>query len=212
MGRIKGNYHHAQGDYDHTQARDDTARFLSRVREQTMQREAHKKADRPPLGPIAIRPMCIDDASYVLDSWATSYRRSPTTGPIDVGVFNIEQRARIDRLFRRPSARIFVACDKEKPERIKGWICFEAPFGDMLTPIVHYVCVKPGAQLCGIGTALVGIARQTHTDKDAPMWSTHETAPMRHIRERWGLLYNPYLLEIPDASKHRRNTTKEVTL
>jgi GNAT superfamily N-acetyltransferase len=162
----------------------------------SLRKEYDAKQAELPQRPIAIRPMCIDDAAYVLDSWANSYRRSPTTGPIEREVFNIEQRARINRLVSRPHSRVFVACDAEDTHQIRGWVCFEAPQSDDGIPVMHYVCVQPAFQMQGIGTALVALCRATAKDSEAPMWATHETQPMRHIREKWNLLYNPYLLEV----------------
>lgn len=155
---------------------------------------------------VAIRPMVIDDAAYVIDSWANSFRRSQVVGSVDREVYNIEQRARIDRLISRAASRVFVACDAEMTDKIRGWICFEPP-GKAPTPIVHYVCVQPSYQVSGVGTALVGIARQTLADLSQPMWCTHETQPMRHIRPKWNLLYNPYLLEVTDRMAASRQTS-----
>lgn len=185
-----------------------TVRVMNAIHSQQVHNEG--KAAKPFLGPIAIRPMQIDDASYVIDSWSNSYRRSPTTGPIDREVFNIEQRARIDRLVTRAAARVFIACDAVDKRQIRGWICFEAPFLEGKVPIVHYVCVQPIYQLNGIGNALIKLARQTHTDADptAPMWCTHETAPMRHVRPKWGLIYNPYLLEVTQDVAAKRDVRR----
>lgn len=156
--------------------------------------EARNGAPKREPSPIAVRPMSIDDASYVIDSWARSFRRSPTTGAIEDDVFKIEQRARIDRLICR--SKTFIACEPEDRRQIRGWIVFEPGGARYRIPCVHYVCVQPSFQLTGIGTALVSIARQTAEDPDAFMWTTHETAPMRHIRPKWNLVYNPYLLEV----------------
>jgi GNAT superfamily N-acetyltransferase len=175
---------------------------IAREQQAKFARKSMEKFDRQkamePKPPIALRPMVIDDASYVLDSWANSYRRSPATGPIEREVFNIEQRARINRLVSRPHSRVVIACDAQDRDKIRGWLCFEGPQGDDGMPIVHYVCVQPAYQLQGIGTGLVALARQAARDPELPMWSTHETAPMRHIREKWNLLFNPYLLEVAD--------------
>lgn len=197
-GYIGGDFSAKQSQANHSDAERDTARFLrvTRAIERRELREGTKVAPAP--APISIRPMCIDDAAYVLDSWSNSYRRSPTTGPIEREVFNIEQRARINRLVTRPHSRIFIACDAVQQRQIRGWVCFEAPQSDDGVPILHYVCVQPAFQMQGIGSALVELARATARDRSVPMWATHETQPMRHIREKWNLLYNPYLLEVPD--------------
>jgi len=198
MAKVGGDWREAHINAGRVEAVKDTNRIIRATRaiEQREIREGKRPAPEP--SPITIRPMQIDDAAYVLDSWATSYRRSPTTGPIEREVFNIEQRARINRLVTRAASRIFVACCIADAQLIRGWICFEAPQSSDGIPILHYVCVHPAHQMRGIGTALVALCRNTANDAEAPMWSTHETQPMRHIREKWNLLYNPYLLEVQD--------------
>lgn len=151
------------------------------------------KGEYDPPEPVSIRPISIDDAAHVIDSWTRSFQKSATVGPIERSIFAIEQRARIDRLIRR--SKTFVACDRNDRTVIRGWIVFEPPRTPDGTPVVHFVCVHPRYQLCGIGTQLVELARRTHTDPDAPMWCTHDTCVMRHCRAKWNLLYNPYLLE-----------------
>lgn len=185
-------------------AREETNTFIANER-----RRWDKRLRKALKSPCAIRPMVIEDAAYVLDSWANSYRRSIVTGPIEREVFNIEQRARINRLVQRSTARVFVACDAEDKNKIRGWICFETPRGEHVIPVIHYVCIQPAHQQQGIGTALVELARQTASDPQAHMWTTHETQPMRHIREKWNLLYNPYLLEV--STQSRAAVAPEVT-
>lgn len=172
----------------------ETAAYVHKTLKQ-LDHEARQGREKRPPSPISVRPINIDDASYVIDSWVRSYRRSPTTGAIEDDVFKIEQRARIDRLICR--SKTFIACEPEDTRQIRGWICFEAGHEKKI-PIVHYVCVQPSFQLTGIGSALVGIVRQTAKDADSFLWATHETAPMRHIRRKWNLLYNPYLLEVKE--------------
>lgn len=166
------------------------------------ERRAKGDFDAPP--PMAIRPITIDDASHVIDSWVKAYRRSPTVGPIEPTIFHIEQRARINRLIQR--SKTVIACDEAAKGTIRGWIVFEAPRTPSDAPVVHFVCVHPTFQMRGIGTALIEVARKTHPDPEAPMWSTHDTIPMKHIRPKWNLLYNPYLLEVD----HRQATKTAV--
>lgn len=170
----------------------------------SMQSQRAKEAAEAPAARIAIRPMTIDDASFVIDSWCSSYRRSQIVGPVDEAVFKIEQRGRIDRLICR--SKCFIACDADDKKIIRGWICFEPPLTADAIPIVHFVCVHPTYQMQGIGTALINMARQTHHDEHTHMWSTHETSPMRHIRPKWNVMYNPYLLEVDNRVAAKRAT------
>lgn len=169
----------------------------------SMQSQRAREAAEAKPAQIAIRPMTIDDASFVIDSWCSAYRRSQTVGPIDEAVFKIEQRSRIDRLICR--SKCFIACDAADKKIIRGWVCFEPPLQPNAIPILHFVCVHPNYQLQGIGTALVNIARSTHPDPETHMWSTHETSPMRHVRPKWGVMYNPYLLEVDHRAPNPRS-------
>lgn len=169
-------------------------REVRRAISRKLREERRAKGDFDPPKPVAIRPITIDDASHVIDSWVKAYRRSPTVGPVEPTIFHIEQRARINRLIQR--SKTVIACDEADKALIRGWIVFEAPRTPTDAPVVHFVCVHPSYQCAGIGTALVEVARKTHPDPEAPMWSTHDTMPMKHIRPKWNLLYNPYLLEV----------------
>ncbi len=179
-------------------------RALRRAINKKIREERIAKGEIAPVAPVAIRPISIDDASQVIDSWVKAYRRSHAVGPVEPAIFHIEQRARINRLISR--SKTFIACDEIARGTIRGWIVFEPPKTRDAAPVVHFVCVHPAYQLAGVGTALINLARQTHPDPDAPMWCTHDTAPMRHLRPKWNLLYNPYLLEVD----HRQPAKAEV--
>lgn len=185
----RGHGHNQHKEAQHERGVAESLAFAAKVRKWCRKKNAQAA---PP--PVAVRPMRIDDASHVIDSWVRSFRPSPTVGPVEAPVFHIEQRARINRLISR--SKTFVACDPEDKSRIRGWIVFEPPRRIEDQAVIHYVCVHPNFQVQGIGSALVGIARGTQADAEAPIWSTHETQPMRHIRPRWNMFYNPYLLEM----------------
>jgi GNAT superfamily N-acetyltransferase len=193
-GGIGGTWKQHEGSASFGAGSNQTAAYVHKTLKQ-FDHEARNGGRKKEPSPIAVRPISIDDASYVIDSWVRSYRRSPATGPIEDDVFKIEQRARIDRLICR--SKTFIACEPEDKRQIRGWVCFE-PGNANKIPVIHYVCVQPSFQVSGIGTALVSIARQTASDVESFMWCTHDTAPMRHIRPKWNLLYNPYLLEVKE--------------
>lgn len=169
-------------------------REIRRAINNKIREERRARGDFDPPAPVALRPINIDDASHVIDSWVKSYRKSATVGPVENEVFHIEQRARINRLIKK--SRTFIACDEADRSRVRGWIVFEPPKVQGEGPIIHYVCVNPAHQLVGIGTALINVAKTLAPDKDAPLWCTHDTVVMRHVRPKWNLLYNPYLLEV----------------
>ena len=146
-----------------------------------------------PVPRVLVRPMGIDDASFVIDSWASSYRFSPIVAHVDPNVYKVEQRARIYRLLQ--NCTTFVACDPANPTRIWAWVCFAAPVkaGDL--PVLHYVLVRPELQRRGIATSLVELVRQSSADPDTQLWMSHWTSPMYNAQHKWHAMYNSYILE-----------------
>jgi hypothetical protein len=165
-------------------AREVQAKFIRKVAEGLPPPEPAK---------VAIRAWKPEDLNLIIDSWASSYRFSPEVQYIDPDVYKVEQRSRIYRLVTR--SRILVANREGCPDDILGWVCFEPPVALGQLPIVHYVLVQRSVQLQGIATSLIELCRKTASEPDSPMWGTHHTAPMRHLRRKWQVMHNTYLLE-----------------
>lgn len=144
---------------------------------------------------VTLRGLTIDDAALVIDSWCTSYARSPVTGPISPELFKIEQRARINRLL--PKSKQIVAAFTEDPRMVYGWVCYRPLREDTDHPLIHYMAVKPEYQGRGIGKSLLDLVRQAcgKTSLD-PVFFTHWTVPCRRLERKWNIVYDPYLLEI----------------
>lgn len=151
--------------------------------------------DLPPPEPakVAMRGWKPEDLNFIIDSWASSYRYSSDVAHTDKEVYKVEQRSRIYRLI--PRSRIIVANREGTPDEILGWICFEPPRALGQLPILHYVLVQRAVQLQGIGTALVELCRKTAQEPDSPIWGTHHTSPMRHLKDKWQVMHNDFLLE-----------------
>ena len=148
---------------------------------------------RPDPG-YAIRPMTIDDAPFIVDSWASSYAHYARLEGVPSDVYKIEQRARIDRLVR--ASIVLSLVSKVDNSHVSGWICFQPPVKNPGSPILHYVLIHPSLQVRGLGSQLVSLVDSTKHDKTDPIWATHFTFPMRKIGPKWNLIYNPYLLEV----------------
>jgi hypothetical protein len=152
--------------------------------------EVVSNAARQPLAPIPIkiRPMKVEDGGFVLDSWCSSYARSPEVG-CDPEVFKIEQRNLIYRLI--PKCKVLVACDPENPNTIRGWIAAEPPREPGGLWIIHYCLVKYELQGRGIARALSGLIRQA--SPNGMCWGTHSTFACKWFGKDW-LVRNRYLL------------------
>lgn len=174
--------------------------YVARHQERVAERETIEFAQkamgyRKPCEPakVAIRGWKPEDLNFIIDSWASSYRYSPDVAHTDKEVYKVEQRSRIYRLI--PRSRIIVANKEGYPDEILGWICFEPPKARGQLPILHYVLVQRSVQLQGIGAALVELCRKTAFEADSPIWATHYTSPMRHIKDKWHVMHNDFLLE-----------------
>lgn len=161
-------------------------------------RSAREAMESKPDPGTAIRPMTIDDAPFIVDSWATSFTHSSRLDNVPPDVYKVEQRSRIDRLVQRSA----VLCIHPIPDppHLFGYIVFEPPRKATDLPILHYMLIHPSLQGQGLGAQLVDLVRTTAKDPSDPIWITHWTIPMRKLIPRWNLIFNPYLLEIPHVS------------
>lgn len=145
-----------------------------------------------------VRGVAVPDLAMITDAWLVSYQFSPVTDPIPKDVYRVEQRARIRRIIA--SGKCICAVDPENLDRIKGWVVYEPPRGTSEShyAILHYVSVHPTLQNMGLGETLVNLVRSLNSAVDSPLWITHYTFPMRRLMTKWNLIYNPYLLEVPE--------------
>lgn len=156
--------------------------------------EAKAAIQKKPPPDYAIRPMQIDDAPFVIDSWARSYLHSARASNISTDVYTIEQRARIDRLIQR--SIVLVLTTAQDPSYVSGYICFEPPKTQSALPILHYVLVHANLQGQKLGSRLFQIVAETRHTPEDPVWTTHWTFPIRKLSQSWNLIFNPYLLEV----------------
>lgn len=165
-------------------------------------REIIANMPAPEPAKVAIRGWKPEDLNFVIDSWASSYRFSPDVAHTDKEVYKVEQRSRIYRLI--PRSRIIVAAREGRPDDILGWACFEPPRAQGQLPVLHYVLVQRAVQGQGIGTSLVELCRKTAQEEGSPIWGTHYTQPMRHLKDKWHVMHNDFLLEQDQQSAGKK--------
>ncbi len=143
---------------------------------------------------MAIRPMGIQDAPFVVDSWARSFLHSPQARNVSDDVYKLEQRSRIDRIVKK-SVNL-VLCSEDDPNHVSGFVIFEPPKNETALAILHYLLVHANLQGNGLGSKLFNVVRETSIEPSNPIWITHWTIPMKNVISKWNLIFNPYLLEV----------------
>ncbi len=135
---------------------------------------------------VTIRAFDKDDSDFVLSSWLKANRERNSS--VDNETYYKHHQILIGTLARH--ARIAVACDAKEPRVILGWACAE-PRGSDGMFIVHFVYVKKTYRRYDIARKLVNALQYRSGE---PVYCTHWSWYMPFIRERFNLIYNPYLL------------------
>lgn len=135
-----------------------------------------------------IRLATPSDLNFIRDSWASSYRASPDVTDMDPELYKVEVRAYIEAVRRQ--GRIFVACDPDAPDDIRGWVCCERPREKNGLWLVHYVLVRPEWQRQGIATALLKPLRDN--SPDGMLWATSYTIGLKRFARDY-LLRNRFI-------------------
>lgn len=130
------------------------------------------------------------DINFILHSWMESYR--PYRRKVHNNYYYMGQQALIAALAEK--AKLLVCCDATKGSEnfILGWVCGEMDVPtDTLT--LHYIYVKGGYRLAGIGRDLLAQMGRLPGTK---IVCTHWTQVARECRERYRLMFNDFLLMI----------------
>lgn len=112
--------------------------------------------------PIAFRAYRESDLPFVFDTWIRSFEhQNDLAGPYTAKQVRAAIRGTIEDLLAS-GASVTVACAKDDPDLIVGYIAFETKHE---FPVIHYCYVKEGAREAGLGRALIDIACQGHADR-----------------------------------------------
>jgi len=140
---------------------------------------------------IAFRQPTEADLSFVYSSWLKSYRTSDASRRMVNDVYYGGHKRVIARLLSTSLA--IVAVNPEDPDQIYGYIVYAEAAG---VPVVHYVYVKQPYRRHGIASQLFALVRKSYPQTgDLPALATHATDYYDKLRDKWNLLYNPYVVE-----------------
>jgi len=139
--------------------------------------------------PISIRPYNkIGDEAFLFSTWMKSYSDSVRGCPLPI--YHIGQRNRMIRLLNRHDTLVYIACDRETPELIYGYIVVGMP------NCLHWIYVKSDYRNAGVGKQLLNLLNW-----QAPVFYTHKANAIWIEQKIKGnsqydtLIYNPYILE-----------------
>lgn len=118
---------------------------------------------------IAIRERVRSDDPFIFKSWIGTHIHGRLGRILSRAIgrsgHDFVQEKIVRHLLEHPERKILVACSKDDPDTVLGWICYKLP------DTVDYVAVKPQFQGEGIAKRLfeaTGINRDT-------MYVTHTT-------------------------------------
>jgi hypothetical protein len=90
------------------------------------------------------------------------------------------------------TARVVIACDREKPWYIYGYCVAETPSDDHVPLVVHYTFVKNPFRRQGIATEML---KAHGWYRDRIIVATHWNYYLKDIRKVVRLRFNPWLLD-----------------
>lgn len=139
--------------------------------------------------PIVMRPATADDLAFFFATALQSYFYSSSNNRhIIPSVFFIEHKAIFEKILKRQSAALSIACLEEDPAVIIGFILAES-----LRNTLHYIYVKRPFRRFGVARKMLESAEIDIARCNATHWTNDFSAIMRKKCYN-SLVYNPYLL------------------
>jgi ribosomal protein S18 acetylase RimI-like enzyme len=136
--------------------------------------------------PVRIRPANQEDVGFIFNSWLRSYKPSFFSRLIDNRVYFENHHKLLENLAK--TSTFTIACDKDDPSQIYGYICYEKIQG---ISAIHYIYVKHSFRKLGIAKLL--LKESGHTSSSAGC-CTHITRAVEKSCIKYNLIYHPYLL------------------
>jgi hypothetical protein len=140
---------------------------------------------KPMLDKIRIRAMQPSDFNYVINSWLKTFKY---TGPSVQRIRDYEYYQSYEPIVKSLIKRsdVFIACLREEPEIIIGYLAIER---QQDLDLIHFVQVKNLWQNIGIGRYLLQAAHP-----QLITYFTHWTNPVDSLVNKFNFTYNPYLI------------------
>lgn len=137
--------------------------------------------------PIRIRNINEEDVSFVFNSWLKSYRFSSFAKSIRNEIYFTNHHKLLEKIIARGTN--YVACNKDDPGQIYGYIVGEEVDGFL---VVHYVYVKHTFRNMGIAKLLLD---QIGYNPETASLFTHLTDIANKLAAKYNFVYHPYLTQ-----------------
>jgi len=130
-----------------------------------------------------IRSPQSDDIAFIYATWLNSQKYDSDIGlSTTKTVFFEEYRTVIDHILAKDTTKVLIACDKQHPSTIFGYIVYEPD-------VVHYVVVKEAFWNLKIASTLLKTAFPQGVGV-----TSHKTDMALPYIAKLNLIYNPFLL------------------
>lgn len=100
---------------------------------------------------IAYRPAEIDDAPFVVSTWARAFKHSRSAGMIADEDWPVVMHPQIQKVLARPGVQTVIAYENTDPNFRYGWICGTP---DTAPPVVFFTYVKEAYRRAGYARGL----------------------------------------------------------
>ena len=132
---------------------------------------------------LSVRDATPEDRGYVARTWMETYRGSPLARSLGAAAYSFGWGRVVTK--HLDTSRCAVACLKEDPRAIVGFVVYELPVAAGKPWRVHYVCVRDTWRRQGVASMLLA---HEHVP-DTGVQYTHTAAHDIPVPKGWG--YSP---------------------
>lgn len=134
--------------------------------------------------PHVLRKPNETDTAFIFATWLNNYRRLWDKRHVRSRVYFKYEKERVQDILE--SAQTTMICNPEDPNHIFGWATYS------ILPnitVIHYAFMKEQYRN-------FGIMRSFLTSLPGDKVITHLTPKVNESIDKWGLIYNPYLVDL----------------
>jgi hypothetical protein len=142
---------------------------------------------------VKIRPYLEEtDKNFLYSTWLKKYKfTSYFAKRIRMPIYYKGQEKIIDHILRKPTTRVLMACLKDDPNSLFGYIAYEPMTDEVPSAVIHFIFVKDIFQKMGVGGLLF---KESGLGLDGTRF-THWTFPLDELFQKYpDLIYDPYAL------------------
>ncbi len=162
-------------------------------------RDAHAEIMVRPLDPTR-------DVHFILNTWLKSYNTSDFARGIPASIYFNHHKNLILSILLHKHTGVSIVCSKDDTSHIVGYSVYNTA-----APIVHYIYMKQAWRRLGIGSKLLEGIRAYFGGPETVLSCSHKRYPKRTDFIRKRLVYNPYVLNVPESEEEPTNGSDSET-